>query len=184
MRTKSILTLTLISLLTLALPAKSHDLLVEIEPADGAKITTNSFEAVLTFNNPILVVEGENNAELAIKLVGSDEWVDQPVRVDGSQLFAQLSMETPGEYNLRWKVVSSDGHPITGESTFLAEFLPPEEPAEPEEPVVIAPNPNEGSDPDSGSLTGFYIGLAMVALGAVFAPIGLMMRRKAKRSRA
>jgi hypothetical protein len=29
---------------------------------------------------------------------------------------------------------------------------------------------------------GFYVGLALVALGAVFAPIGLMMRRKSKKS--
>jgi hypothetical protein len=29
---------------------------------------------------------------------------------------------------------------------------------------------------------GFYVGLLMVALGAVFAPIGLMMRRRSKKS--
>ncbi len=70
------------------------------------------------------------------------------------------------------------GHPITGESSFSLEIDVPEGN---EEPIVIAPNPNT-EESSGGSLTGFYIGLAMVALGAIFAPIGLMMRRRAKRS--
>jgi hypothetical protein len=44
--------------------------------------------------------------------------------------------------------------------------------------VVIAPVVEQESEIPSG----FYVGLAMVALGAVFAPIGLMMRRRAKKS--
>ena len=181
MRIRTLIALVLLASVGLGSTASAHDLLVDIEPKEGSVITTSSFEARLTFNNPLLVVADEVNAELAIRLQGSEDWVNQEVNIEGSELLATVVLNEPGRYELRWKVVSSDGHPITGESTFVAEFETSPEPLEPE---VIAPNPTSETEAESGSLTGFYIGLAMVALGAVFAPIGLMMRRKAKRPRA
>jgi hypothetical protein len=73
--------------------------------------------------------------------------------------------------------VGSDGHTISGDSNFVLEGLVSEEIAVPfgEAEIVTAA---ESQDIPAG----FYVGLALVALGAVFAPIGLMMRRKSKKS--
>lgn len=181
MRIRTLVSLVLFASVGLGSSASAHDLLVDIDPKEGSVVAASYFEARLTFNNPLLVVADEVNAELAIRLKGSENWTNQEISIEGSELLAQVVLNEPGEYELRWKVVSSDGHPITGESSFAAEFESSPEPLEPE---VIAPNPISETETETGSLTGFYIGLAMVALGAVFAPIGLMMRRKAKRPRA
>ena len=182
MRLKSSIAIALLATLLFAYPAKSHDLLIEIEPAAGAVITEGSFEAKLTFNNPLLVVEGETNAELATKLVGSDEWKNHDVFVADQVLTAQIDLSEAGDYDLRWKVVSSDGHPISGDSTFTLEIESAVNQEDPESPILIAPAPVGEQSSGEGSLVGFYIGLAMVILGVIFAPIGLMIRRRARKS--
>jgi copper resistance protein C len=182
MRLKSSIALTLLASLLLAAPAKAHDLLIEIEPAAGAIVTESSFVAKLTFNNPLLVVEGETNAELATKPVGSSDWVNHEVVVLDQTLTAEISLSEAGEYDLRWKVVSSDGHPISGESTFTLELAASEIPEDSESPILIAPAPVSEEASGDGSMVGFYIGLAMVILGVLFAPIGLMIRRRARKS--
>ena len=180
MRLKSSLALALLATVVFAFPAKGHDLLIDIQPASGAVLTEGSFEAILTFNNPLLVVEGETNAELSTKPVGSDDWVSHEIAVMDSVLTAQINLSESGDYDLRWKVVSSDGHPISGESTFTLE-LATSQPQETEAPILIAPAPIQESG-EGDSMVGFYIGLAMVVLGVIFAPIGLMIRRRARKS--
>jgi methionine-rich copper-binding protein CopC len=177
MRTKITLTAAL-ALLLLQTPAYAHDLLVDINPAPGEVISTSSFEAVLTFNNSLLVVESETNAEFATKLQGSSDWISHPIAIDDQTMVAQVQLTESGSYDLRWSVVGSDGHTISGDSNFDLEGLVLEEVAVPfgteAEPVTAS----ESQDIPAG----FYVGLALVALGAVFAPIGLMMRRKSKKS--
>jgi hypothetical protein len=51
-----------------------------------------------------------------------------------------------------------------------------------ESPILTAPAPISEQASGEGSLVGFYIGLAMVILGVIFAPIGLMIRRRARKS--
>jgi methionine-rich copper-binding protein CopC len=182
MRLKSSIALSLLATLLLASPAKAHDLLIEIEPAAGAVVTESSFEAKLTFNNPLLVVAGETNAELSTKPVGSTDWVNHDLAIAGAVLTASISLSEPGQYDLRWKVVSSDGHPISGESTFTLDTVASENPEDSESPILIAPAPTAEQASGEGSLVGFYIGLAMVILGVIFAPIGLIIRRRARQS--
>jgi len=179
MRLKFAVLVSLLATAFLAIPASSHDVLLDIEPAAGETITESQFEATLVFNNPLLVIAGESNAELATRLEGETEWVSHEITIDGAVLKAKVSLSQPGNYDLRWKVVSSDGHPISGDSNFVLDIVAPSEADEPIEPVLIDSGPNESSA--GGSLTGFYIGLAMVILGAIFAPIGIMIRRRARK---
>jgi methionine-rich copper-binding protein CopC len=173
--------LTLIAILALLLiptPANAHDLLVDINPAPGDVITTSSFEAVLTFNNPLLVVESETNAEVATKLQGTSEWLAHPISISDRTMVAQVELTEPGTYDLRWSVVGSDGHTIGGDSNFVLEGVASEETA-----VPLTAEPEMATSSESQDIpAGFYFGLALVALGAVFAPIGLMMRRRARKS--
>ena len=182
MRLKSSIALALLATVLFAYPAKAHDLLIEIEPAAGAVVTESSFEVKLTFNNPLLVVEGETNAELATKPVESTDWVNHEVVVVDQVLTAQISLSESGDYDLRWKVVSSDGHAISGDSTFTLSIEDAASQEESEEPNLIAPAPTGQEETEDRSLVGFYIGLAMVILGVIFAPIGLMIRRRARKS--
>jgi hypothetical protein len=96
-------------------------------------------------------------------------------------LTSQISLSEAGDYDLRWQVVSSDGHPISGESTFTLDIEASANPENTEEPILIAPAPIAEQSSGEGSMVGFYIGLAMVILGVIFAPIGLMIRKRAKK---
>jgi methionine-rich copper-binding protein CopC len=177
MRTKLTIS-TLLALLLIQTPAQAHDLLVDINPAPGEVISTSSFEAVLTFNNPLLVIESETNAEVSTKLQSSSDWISHPIAIDDRTMVAQVELSEPGSYDLRWSVVGSDGHTISGDSNFVLEGPVAEETA-----VPLGAEPELTTTSDSQDIpVGFYVGLALVALGAVFAPIGLMMRRKSKKS--
>jgi methionine-rich copper-binding protein CopC len=178
MRLKSSIAIALMGALVLAPAASSHDLLLEINPAAGAVLTDGSFQAKLSFNNPLLVVAGESNAQLDTKPVGSTDWTEHEVSVSDRVLTARVVLGEPGEYDLRWKVVSSDGHPISGTSTFILDIESSVEPS----PSVISPGSPEVPEESERSMVGFYIGLAMVVLGVIFAPIGLVIRRRAMRS--
>jgi hypothetical protein len=139
--------------------------------------STSSFEAGLTFNTPLLVIESETNAEFATKLHGSSDWATHPISIEDKTMVAQVELTEAGAYDLRWSVVGSDGHTISGDSNFVLEGSASEETAVPY--VDIEPVATSESQ-EIPAL--FYVGLALVALGAVFAPIGLMMRRKSKKS--
>jgi methionine-rich copper-binding protein CopC len=175
---KNITLTAALALLLLQTPAYAHDILVDINPAPGEVISTSSFEAVLTFNNSLLVIESETNAEVATKLQGTDEWTSHPISINDKTMVAQVELNEPGSYDLRWSVVGSDGHTISGDSNFVLEGLATEEIAV---PLVSEPELRTNSASEDIPV-GFYVGLGLVALGAVFAPIGLMMRRKAKKS--
>lgn len=177
MKSKIALALSLVLAFSVA-PAHSHDLLVDISPAPNGVVSSTSFEAILTFNNPILEIGDASNAELATKLMGTDQWQIQPITINDKTLVAQIEVAEPGTYDLRWNVVSSDGHPISGDSIFIVEVVAVEEELE---PVAMVATTTETNTPqDIPAL--LWVGIVMVALGAVFAPIGLMMRRKAKKS--
>jgi hypothetical protein len=98
------------------------------------------------------------------------------------ELTAQISLSEAGDYELRWKVVSSDGHPISGDSTFTLEIESAVGQEDLDAPILIGPAPTAEQGSNGNSMVGFYIGLAMVILGVIFAPIGLMIRRRAKKS--
>lgn len=157
--------------------AWGHDQLVEISPTSGTVIEEARFDLVLTFSGELLNLQDGNNAALETQLADS-KWVSHPIEIKGNQLIARLQLDESGVYQVRWKAVSADGHPIEGESEIEVN-LPEAGPTEDGE-VVIAPNPEPAEQ--SADLTGFYIGLAMVIVGAVLAPLGLRMRRGARKS--
>lgn len=179
MRLKTSVILTLLATFLFSSQASAHDLLVDIDPAPNSVVEVSEFDATLTFNNPLLVVEGEANAELSTRLVGTENWSNHEISIIDRVLTAKISLSEPGDYELRWKVVSSDGHPISGDSTFTLNVPESETPSDSTEPILIAPAPAETG---GGSMVGFYVGLAMVILGVIFAPIGLIIRRRAKQS--
>lgn len=178
MRVRTSAVLALLGTLLLAPAASAHDLLVDIEPSAASVLSDGRFDAKLTFNNPLLVIAGESNAQLATKPAGSNDWTEHEVSVSDRVLTARLVLTEPGGYDLRWKVVSSDGHPISGTSTFSLDI----EGSGESSAADATPGLMDVLQDSERSLAGFYIGLAMVVLGVIFAPIGLVMRRRARRS--
>ena len=100
-----------------ATAALAHDDLVEATPADGSELAEAPTEAVLRFSGNVL----EIGTELALVRDDSGEIVPltEQFTADASGRVTQPlpALET-GAYTLNWRVVSEDGHPISGSLHF------------------------------------------------------------------
>jgi methionine-rich copper-binding protein CopC len=97
-----------------ASPAFAHDELLGSSPEAGEVFDTAPTEIVLDFSNDIIEVG------TAIEVVdhhGEEVAIGEPV-IAGPQVTAALPADLEGDYQVRWRAVSSDGHPIEGTIDF------------------------------------------------------------------
>ena len=93
--------------------APAHSALVSAVPADQAVLASGPTELVLTFNEEI----NPRFAQLALSRSG-DVVALNPATATGTVLRATLADPGPGTYRIAYRVVSADGHPISGETSF------------------------------------------------------------------
>lgn len=117
-------------LLAPASAAHAHDELLGSDPASGATVDTLPAQLTLTFSNAIATDEGAS--EVAVTDASGTSLVGGPPSAQDNVLTQPLSGEASGAITVLWKVVSSDGHPISGEFSFT---------------VTAAPVPSETSSP-------------------------------------
>ena len=129
----------LLSLFFLA-PASAHTSLVSATPESGAILSEVPAEVRLKFNESLLLIDSKNpNRIEVINVVG--QVVSGMTIVEGPEIYTalDLSFEPSGEYTVKYRVVSADGHPVEGEYQFTV--------ASPE--VISAPvvdEPEDGSN--------------------------------------
>lgn len=89
----------------------AHDALVSSSPESGEELSNAPATVVLTFTDKILTMG------VAVVVVdGSDhDWVVGEPDATEATVTATLDERMPeGGYEMRWRVVSGDGHPISG----------------------------------------------------------------------
>jgi copper transport protein len=164
---------TLLWALLPAAPASAHAALLQSTPQDGVVLDQAPEEVALRFNQPVGIGLG------AVKVVGPDgERVDDgaPELLENSHI---VTVDVPdagarGTYVLLWRVMSQDGHAVSGASTFSI--------GERSEPATAADAEDTGASPAMrvSRLLGF-VGI-LVLIGAVVVPLlvwpaGLALRR-------
>lgn len=95
-------------------PAAAHDEMTASTPEDGATLDEAPKAIKLEFSGELQQMGSE------VQVTSGDEAVsvDEPV-IAGQTITSALPDDMPaGKYKVVWRVVSSDGHPISGESTF------------------------------------------------------------------
>jgi len=121
-RAALVLVLALVAFLGTAMPAQAHADLLLSTPEDGAVLTAAPAEVVLTFSEELLpdtvVVSVADETGMAVRVlslevVGADVIVTWPPGMTGSQ------------YDVNYRVVSQDGHPIEGTVAFTVEAASP-----------------------------------------------------------
>jgi len=92
--------------------AFAHSSSVDSDPADDAQVKTLPRVVTVTFNEPV--------AEAACALTEpGGQVVKVRASVKGAVVTASLPANGPkGDYVLAYRVVSADGHPVTGEVEF------------------------------------------------------------------
>lgn len=99
------------------LSASAHDALVSSSPAADGSVETVPTELTLTFNAKL--IDGEGATEVVVTDPAGNSVTDGSATVDGAIATQPLRGAGPaGEYHVIWKVVSSDGHPTSGEYSF------------------------------------------------------------------
>lgn len=178
--------------------AAAHDQIVSTNPTPGEQLAASPTDLEFIFSNSLMSLGNEARVMDA----RDKDWASGTPALSGEKMTQLLATGMPdGEYLIRWRVVSSDGHPISGTQTFLvgdpvaagAGATPAQQTnespiAEPKlrsqssepataTPAVAAPSPQDGSPrPPAEKLIPVGIGAA-VGLGAYVAFIVIRRAR-------
>lgn len=129
--------------LAAAQPASAHDRLLSSDPEDGARLDEAPSSITLVFSAEVL----EAGAQVAVTT--PDGTAPAEVSVDGDEAVAALPADLPGgTWEVSWRVVSSDGHPIEGE---LAYTVAGAEPSPSPTTATASPTPSEAAPSPSPS---------------------------------
>lgn len=123
-----------------AIPAHAHDELLGSDPAADAALDTLPAQLTLTFSGEIADDEGASVVEVTD--AGGTSRTDGSPTVRDNVLTQPLTGEASGAVTVLWKVVSSDGHPISGEFSFTVDGAPAPAPTE-----TVAPTPSDTAAP-------------------------------------
>ena len=131
------------------LSASAHDALVSSSPAADESVETVPDTLTLTFSAKL--IGGEGATEVVVTDPAGNPITDGPATVDGAIVTQPLQGAGPaGAYHVIWKVVSSDGHPTSGEYSFTVtvgdEGAATEEPSA--APTTAAPTAEQTASPE------------------------------------
>ncbi|MFD5226029.1 copper resistance protein CopC [Microbacterium sp. NPDC058342] len=173
------------AVLAVAAPASAHDVIVSSSPAADEQLTAAPEQIVLTFSNDLLALEENNGTAMTVVDSDGEDWVAGDPVVAADTVTVPLEAGMPnGEYQVTWKVVSSDGHPTSGEYAFsvaAAETAPtPTASAEtatdqPEDTPTSSESETPDADPAPWPL---LIGLGVVVVAAIVIVIVIAGRRR------
>lgn len=94
-----------------AAPAAAHTQLADSSPTAGEVLATAPTEVVLEFGGDLL----DLGAIIVVVDAGGTDWTSGELRIERSTARIALRDDLPdGRYEIRWQVVSEDGHPISG----------------------------------------------------------------------
>jgi methionine-rich copper-binding protein CopC len=161
------------------LPASAHDDLVSSSPAPGERLASAPVSVTLIFSDEMLA----DGAEVAIIDGSGRDWAAGEPVVSETTVSVELEPDMPeAGYEIQWRVVSSDGHPISDIVPFtVGDFEPLTRKPSPSSASEggHAPGESESAERDSGQvLLAVLIGTGVVIVGAAaYAGIRLARRR-------
>lgn len=135
-----------------AAPAFAHDQLSASDPPAGAALEAAPQQVSLQFSDDVLTI----GAIVLVADADGTSWADGEAILDGPTVSARLLDGMPdGAYEIRWRVVSADGHPISGVIPFtVGDAVQPMEQGAAdatESPASAAPVSGGESSADAGS---------------------------------
>lgn len=125
-----------------ATAASAHDRLVGSDPAADATLDALPAQITLTFNDAVLADAGAIVIEVT-DAAGTrlDEGTPSVSRATVTQPIAAAD-DANGVYSVAWKVVSGDGHPVSGEFSFTVAGAPVPTPTPTASAPTASPSPS------------------------------------------
>lgn len=167
-------------------PAQAHDQLIGSNPKQGAKLDKQPEWIELEYSGEIQDI----GTEIRVERDGEDYSAGE-ITVEGRTVKSALPDDLkPGDYTIAWRVVSQDGHPISGKVEFTildsagsggeVEDTGDDEAADKAEgdQQSNASDQEKASEEGSGVSPVVLILLAVAGLGALAAVIMMFTRKK------
>ncbi|MFJ9211634.1 copper resistance protein CopC [Streptomyces sp. NPDC102264] len=170
----------------LAPPAQAHTALASSNPSDKSTLSASPGEVALTFN------ETMDGAYARIAVTGPDDRsvVSGSATAEGRTVTQRLKAAAPaGRYTVAFRVVSTDGHPVTGSLTYTVTAPPapasssgdaaasPEHTATPTAAASTHEGEGEGEGEGVGVSTAAAVGAVVLITAAGATVYGLRQRR-------
>ena len=163
-----LLVLSIPLITTSASPAHAHTSLELSTPSDSQSIEFLPNELSASFDEDLIEIEGEVVNTLELESADGTKYVLSAATITGPTVSANAGNgEYPaGEYLLKYRVVSADGHPVTGEIIFSTQSLTTigSSPAEPVTTAYVAETEDSSPRNFIYIVAGLLLALA-IALG-------------------
>lgn len=177
------------ALLFAASPAQAHDELLGSDPASGS--TVDALPAQISFTFSGIIATDDGASEVSVTDASGTELTDGAPTAQDNVLTQALAGEASGTLSVLWKVVSSDGHPISGEFEFTVSGAPTPTPTTTPEPTATTdptqtptPTPSSSAPPaDSGTSSWPWI-IAGLVLAAIAGAVLYLLVSRARREKA
>lgn len=166
--------------------ASAHTDLTSSTPADGATLDTLPSSIGLTFSDDM----SQEYAKVALTAPDGTPAAAGEPQVDGKSASLAVKPGLPsGKYTVGYRVVSADGHPVSGSYSFTVLAAAPATPSPtpsspapsaPADATAESPMPSARSSSD-GINSGLVLGVLLVAGACAGAAVFVARRRKAHR---
>jgi len=125
LRVLMLLVLSIPLITTSVIPANAHTSLQSSTPSEGQSIEFIPAELSASFDEDLIEIEGEVVNTLELQSADGTKYVLSSATIAGPTVSATVGAgDYPaGEYLLKYRVVSGDGHPVTGEIRFSTQSL-------------------------------------------------------------
>lgn len=142
--------------------AFAHATLESSNPVEGSTVEVMPSQISLTFNEELMNLDGEQVNTIALLDGNSEDISLSEITVENATIAAKVNVSTfvlPGDYRIKYRVVSADGHPIEGEVVFT--YAAAETAEATSDDVVISTN-DEGINTEL--VAGFLALIMLIAL--------------------
>ena len=95
------------------MPASAHENLVRAAPGDGSTVTSAPARVKLVFDE-----KAGTPADIVVTGPSGEHVDRRPVRVADNTVSVRVEVHAAGWYSVSYRVVSADGHPVSGRSRF------------------------------------------------------------------
>ncbi|GAA3623270.1 hypothetical protein GCM10022200_01860 [Microbacterium awajiense] len=182
-----------VALVLPASPAFAHDELIGSSPAADSTVDALPSELTLTFSGLISTEDGAS--EVQVTDAAGTSLTAGDLSVQDTVLTQPLEGTASGAVTVLWKVVSSDGHPISGEFEFTVdapaptasptETTAPTQSPEPTPTETVEPTPTETPVPAGGEGDAWWPwALAIIGALALAAGVTYLMVSRSNREKA
>jgi methionine-rich copper-binding protein CopC len=159
--------------------ASAHDQVLSTVPASQQHLEVSPQQVSMVFSDAIL----DLGATILVVDDNDTDWAEGDVQIDGSAASQGLAGDLPdGRYQVRWRVVSADGHPISGTFDFAVGEVSATAPAASAAPATESPlqaATDSGSDRNAVTAPSFIlIGLGGAVAGFLIFVLILTLRKR------